>query len=117
MHINKHAGTQVEFQISSFFLLLLYVYLCVCDMFSEFTREVTDTQMPLVAPVILPEMYKIFTMAEVLLLLYSTIHNNISSFESWPICVPILKILLHLTLTFTAIIKNILLRIRLHFLL
>lgn len=31
----------------------------------EFTREVTDTQMPLVAPVILPEMYKIFTMAEV----------------------------------------------------
>lgn len=34
----------------------------------EFTREVTDTQMPLVAPVILPEMYKIFTMAEVQLL-------------------------------------------------
>lgn len=33
--------------------------------FLEFTREVTDTQMPLVAPVILPEMYKIFTMAEV----------------------------------------------------
>lgn len=33
---------------------------------AEFTREVTDTQMPLVAPVILPEMYKIFTMAEVL---------------------------------------------------
>lgn len=32
---------------------------------AEFTREVTDTQMPLVAPVILPEMYKIFTMAEV----------------------------------------------------
>uniref|UniRef100_A0A673A4W2 Importin N-terminal domain-containing protein n=1 Tax=Sphaeramia orbicularis TaxID=375764 RepID=A0A673A4W2_9TELE len=32
---------------------------------TEFTREVTDTQMPLVAPVILPEMYKIFTMAEV----------------------------------------------------
>lgn len=31
---------------------------------TEFTREVTDTQMPLVAPVILPEMYKIFTMAE-----------------------------------------------------
>lgn len=31
----------------------------------EFTREVTDTQMPHVAPVILPEMYKIFTMAEV----------------------------------------------------
>ena len=38
--------------------LLLFV-------FAEFTREVTDTQMPLVAPVILPEMYKIFTMAEV----------------------------------------------------
>lgn len=37
--------------------------------FAEFTREVTDTQMPLVAPVILPEMYKIFTMAEVLLYL------------------------------------------------
>ncbi|XP_064160187.1 importin-9 [Anguilla rostrata] len=32
---------------------------------TEFTREVTDTQMPLVAPVILPEMYKIFTMTEV----------------------------------------------------
>uniref|UniRef100_A0A8C5P946 Importin 9 n=1 Tax=Leptobrachium leishanense TaxID=445787 RepID=A0A8C5P946_9ANUR len=32
---------------------------------TEFTREVTDTQMPLVAPVILPEMYKIFTMSEV----------------------------------------------------
>ncbi|KAJ1139608.1 hypothetical protein NDU88_005976 [Pleurodeles waltl] len=32
---------------------------------TEFTREVTDTQMPHVAPVILPEMYKIFTMAEV----------------------------------------------------
>lgn len=39
-------------------------------MFPEFTREVTDTQMPLVAPVILPEMYKIFTMAEVLLQLF-----------------------------------------------
>lgn len=35
------------------------------NMSTEFTREVTDTQMPLVAPVILPEMYKIFTMAEV----------------------------------------------------
>lgn len=32
---------------------------------AEFTREVTDTQMPLVAPVTLPEMYRIFTMAEV----------------------------------------------------
>ncbi|OXB72277.1 UNVERIFIED_CONTAM: hypothetical protein H355_003810 [Colinus virginianus] len=32
---------------------------------TEFTREVTDTQMPHVAPVILPEMYRIFTMAEV----------------------------------------------------
>ncbi|XP_005988453.1 importin-9 isoform X2 [Latimeria chalumnae] len=32
---------------------------------TEFTREVTDVQMPLVAPVILPEMFKIFTMAEV----------------------------------------------------
>lgn len=38
--------------------------------FPEFTREVTDTQMPLVAPVILPEMYKIFTMAEVQKLYY-----------------------------------------------
>lgn len=37
-----------------------------CCFYPEFTREVTDTQMPLVAPVILPEMYKIFTMAEVL---------------------------------------------------
>lgn len=43
------------------------MYASVCAMFPEFTREVTDTQMPLVAPVILPEMYKIFTMAEVLL--------------------------------------------------
>ncbi len=34
--------------------------------FIEFTREVTDVQMPDVAPVILPQMYKIFTMAEVL---------------------------------------------------
>ncbi|CAB1314627.1 unnamed protein product, partial [Coregonus sp. 'balchen'] len=32
---------------------------------TEFTREVTDTQMPLVAPVILPEMYKIFSMIEI----------------------------------------------------
>ncbi|KAI8511530.1 Importin 9 [Branchiostoma belcheri] len=32
---------------------------------TEFTREVTDAQMPQVAPVILPEMYKIFTQAEV----------------------------------------------------
>uniref|UniRef100_UPI00358E2BF2 importin-9 isoform X2 n=2 Tax=Myxine glutinosa TaxID=7769 RepID=UPI00358E2BF2 len=32
---------------------------------TEFTREVTDSQMPYVAPVILPEMYRIFTMAEV----------------------------------------------------
>ncbi|KTG33294.1 hypothetical protein cypCar_00011406, partial [Cyprinus carpio] len=32
---------------------------------TEFTREVTDVQMPDVAPVILPQMYKIFTMAEV----------------------------------------------------
>lgn len=41
------------------------VHPLVCLTFIEFTREVTDTQMPLVAPVILPEMYKIFTMAEV----------------------------------------------------
>ena len=39
---------------------------CLC--FAEFCREVTDTQMPQVAPVILPEMYKIFTQAEVILL-------------------------------------------------
>ncbi|KAK2163574.1 hypothetical protein LSH36_77g04009 [Paralvinella palmiformis] len=32
---------------------------------TEFCREVTDTQMPRVAPVILPEMYKIFTQDEV----------------------------------------------------
>ncbi|KAM8976738.1 importin-9 [Pelodytes ibericus] len=32
---------------------------------TEFTREVTDSQMPFVAPVILPEMYKIFTMSEI----------------------------------------------------
>lgn len=32
---------------------------------TEFCREVTDTQMPQVAPVILPEMYKIFTQDEI----------------------------------------------------
>ena len=32
---------------------------------TEFCREVTDIQMPRVAPVILPEMYKIFIHAEV----------------------------------------------------
>lgn len=48
----------------------VYVTTC-CPSCPEFTREVTDTQMPLVAPVILPEMYKIFTMAEVQLLSYS----------------------------------------------
>ena len=32
---------------------------------TEFCREVTDIQMPHVAPVILPEMYKIFIHAEV----------------------------------------------------
>ena len=31
----------------------------------EFTQDVTDTQMGQVAPVILPEMYKIFMQAEV----------------------------------------------------
>lgn len=32
---------------------------------SEFTQDVTDTQMGHVAPVILPEMYKIFLHADV----------------------------------------------------
>uniref|UniRef100_A0A8C8E1I4 Importin 9 n=1 Tax=Oryzias sinensis TaxID=183150 RepID=A0A8C8E1I4_9TELE len=48
---------------------------------TEFTREVTDTQMPLVAPVILPEMYKIFTMAEV----YS-IRTRARAVEIFTIC-------------------------------
>jgi len=34
-------------------------------MFAEFCREVTDLQMPQVASVILPEMYKIFTQQNV----------------------------------------------------
>lgn len=47
--------------------------------FVEFTREVTDVQMPDVAPVILPQMYKIFTMAEVL---YSALkHSAVHAFE------------------------------------
>ena len=33
--------------------------------FVEFVREVTDMQVSQVAPVILPEMYKIFSQAEV----------------------------------------------------
>ncbi|XP_035237885.1 importin-9 [Anguilla anguilla] len=56
---------------------------------TEFTREVTDTQMPLVAPVILPEMYKIFTMAEVYSIrtrsraveIFTTCANLISAIE------------------------------------
>lgn len=52
-HLYLHKALFVLFFYSTFFS------------FVEFTREVTDTQMPLVAPVILPEMYKIFTMAEV----------------------------------------------------
>ena len=39
--------------------------LCVCVSIAEFCREVTDIQMPIVAPVILPEMLKIFTDSEV----------------------------------------------------
>ena len=38
--------------------ILLYII-------SEFTQDVTDTQMVHVAPVILPEMYKIFVQHEV----------------------------------------------------
>lgn len=71
--------------VISFFLLIC---LELFDMFPEFTREVTDTQMPLVAPVILPEMYKIFTMAEVhFIVLYMTYNH---------LCSLILKILFHL---------------------
>ena len=33
--------------------------------FAEFCREVSDIQMPHVAPLILPEMYKIFVHADV----------------------------------------------------
>ena len=40
-----------------------HVLLSIC--FAEFCREVTDMQIPQVAPVILPEMYKIFIQAEV----------------------------------------------------
>ena len=43
---------------------IYFVVFCkqiLCTIFAEFSREVTDTQMPQVAPVILPEMYKIFT--------------------------------------------------------
>lgn len=43
--------------------------------FIEFTREVTDVQMPDVAPVILPQMYKIFTMAEVFYSAKTTVHS------------------------------------------
>ena len=45
-------------------LHLLKDLLWMCH-FVEFCREVTDTQMPQVAPVILPEMYKIFTQDQV----------------------------------------------------
>nr|XP_058971952.1 importin-9-like isoform X1 [Pocillopora verrucosa]XP_058971953.1 importin-9-like isoform X1 [Pocillopora verrucosa] len=43
---------------------------------TEFCREVTDTQMPHVAPVILPEMYKIFIHAEVCWWKLCTICSN-----------------------------------------
>ena len=43
----------------------LLVHLPWICLFSEFCREVTDIQIPHVAPVILPEMYKIFIHAEV----------------------------------------------------
>ena len=43
-------------------LLVHVTWICL---FSEFCREVTDIQIPHVAPVILPEMYKIFIHAEV----------------------------------------------------
>lgn len=64
-------GKHEAMHFPAFSMLLLWVCfplrssLVFCS--AEFTREVTDTQMPHVAPVILPEMYKIFTMAEVYL--------------------------------------------------
>ena len=47
----------------------MHLYLLVTEsgmwMLVEFCREVTDLQMPQVASVILPEMYKIFTQQNV----------------------------------------------------
>ena len=46
---------------SMLFLRLMTQFL----VFAEFCREVSDIQMPHVAPLILPEMYKIFVHADV----------------------------------------------------
>lgn len=65
---------------------MLYIFKICEYVFAspEFTREVTDTQMPLVAPVILPEMYKIFTMAEVTTLIaFPTPANATGSVYVW----------------------------------
>jgi len=52
-------------QLTTVFLLVCFwLNDCVC-IFVEFCREVTDVQMPQVASVILPEMYKIFTQQNV----------------------------------------------------
>ena len=51
------------------------------DLSTEFCREVTDIQMPHVAPVILPEMYKIFIHAEVCLQMLC--YLSLSTGEKW----------------------------------
>ncbi|EDO40537.1 predicted protein [Nematostella vectensis] len=48
-----------------FILFILFIYTSLLFVCSEFCREVTDAQMPQVAPVILPEMYKIFVQDQV----------------------------------------------------
>lgn len=50
---------------SYFILLKLYLSFDCPSFLTEFTQDVTDTQMGHVAPVILPEMYKIFLHADV----------------------------------------------------
>nr|XP_048682578.1 importin-9 isoform X4 [Caretta caretta] len=68
---------------------------------TEFTREVTDTQMPLVAPVILPEMYKIFTMAEV----YG-IRTRSRAVEIFTTCAHMICNMEELEKAVTALVKN-----------
>ena len=56
----------VKFKSFSYFILLkLYLSFDCPSFLTEFTQDVTDTQMGHVAPVILPEMYKIFLHADV----------------------------------------------------
>ena len=58
-------------------MLITGIFLCVCyflavdlqlkagSFVSEFSQDITDTQMGQVAPIVLPELYKIFLGAEV----------------------------------------------------